>query len=213
MYRVIEKYPSAVVSKITGSYVTEYEWLLDNPDKVLGDEYQRIYRNFWAMNAAFPTPAFCSTYFSMLDNALNNPQNPPTLTHVVKTLYPLTERVTKRGKREPFPPFSFATKLLHMTNTALPVYDKWVVGFYFLRKPTVTKRGGGVDGQIADYIKLHDFLIEEYARILQKGLLSKAIQEFETRKSRRFSKEKIIDSLIWAFGGNGLLQTKEVIYE
>lgn len=167
MYRVIEKFPGAVLSKITSSYVTEYEWLLDNPDKVLGDEYQRKYRNFWAMNAAFPTEAFCNTYFSMLDNALKNPKHQTTLTHVVKTLYPLTGRTTQRGSVEPFPPFSFATKLLHMTNTALPVYDKWVVGFYFLRKPTLTKKRR-VDGQIADYIKLHDFLIEEYARILKK---------------------------------------------
>jgi hypothetical protein len=213
MYRVIEKCASAVVSKIGPSHVTEYEWLLDNPDKILGDKYQRIYRNFWAMNAAFPTPAFCDKYFSLLDKALKSPQNPPTLTDVVKTLYPFTVRTTDRGKTEPFPPFSFATKLLHMTNTTLPVYDKWVVGFYFLRKPTPTKRGGGVEGQIADYVKLHDFLIGEYARILGSGLLSEAIEEFENRKSRRFSKEKVIDSLIWAFAGNSLLQTKEAVYE
>lgn len=97
MYRVIEKYAVAVVSKIGHSYVTEYEWLLDNRDKVLGDEYQRIYRNFWAMNAAFPTPAFCDKYFSLLDNTLKSPQSPPTLTDVVKTLYPLTERITRAG--------------------------------------------------------------------------------------------------------------------
>jgi hypothetical protein len=212
MYRLIEKYAATIVKTITQDYVRKYDWLLENPDKALGTEYQGKYRDFWAMNAAFPTNDFCHAYFSTLDNALNKQKNLPSLTDIVNALYPFTKREGKNPKK-PFPPFSFATKLLHMTNTALPVYDRRVVGLYFFREPTLTKRRG-VAGQTADYVKLHDFLIEEYDRILKLGLLSNAIQEFENRLNpRRFSKQKIIDSLIWSFASSGAVQRKEVAYE
>ncbi len=212
MYRLIEKHAGIIVKRITQDFVRKYDWLVENADKVMGSEYQMKYRDFWAMNAALPSDEFCNAYFSTLHSALNKAKDTPSLTDIVKILYPFTERKGKNPKK-PFPPFSFATKLQHMTNTALPVYDKWVVGFYFFRVPKLTKTGG-VERQIADYIKIHDFLIEEYARVLDEGLLSRAIQEFESElKPRHFSKEKIIDSLIWAFAGNSLLQTKAVIYE
>jgi hypothetical protein len=212
MYRLIEKYAGIIVKRIPPDYVSKYDWLLENADKVMTSEYQMKYRDFWAMNAALPSDEFCSVYFSTLQSALNEAKDPPSLKDIVKILYPATERKGKNPKK-PFPPFSFATKLKHMTNTALPVYDKWVVGFYFLRVPTLTKTGG-IERRIVDYIKIHDFLVEEYARVLGEGLLSSAIQKFESElKPRHFSKEKIIDSLIWAFAGNNLLQTKAVIYE
>lgn len=206
MYKLIEKYATIVVSKIDQGYVNDYKWLLDNPNQVLRSYYQGKYRDFWGMNQSRLGDKFFNPYFATLNSALNNAT---TLTNVVNTLY--GSATQENGK--PYFAFSFATKLLHMTDTALPVYDSRVVAFYFFREPTrTTKRG--VPGLIADYVKLYDFLIEEYDRILKQSLLSKAIQEFETRfQSHGFSKEKIIDSLIWAFASSGLLQTKKVIYE
>jgi hypothetical protein len=206
MYQLIEKYAAVIVSKIDRGCVNDYKWLLDNPNQVLRSYYQGKYRNFWGMNQSRLGDKFFIPYFATLNSTLNNAT---TLTNVVNTLY--GSATQENGK--PYFAFSFATKLLHMTNTKLPVYDSRVVGFYFFREPTM-KKGGGLQGYIADFVKLHDFLIEEYDRILKQGLLSKAIDEFETRfQSHGFSREKIIDSLIWAFAGNGLLQTKEVIYE
>jgi hypothetical protein len=93
--------------------------------------------------------------------------------------------------------FSFATKLLHMTNQHSPIYDSQVTSFYFFQEPSTEV---GLQKRINGLVDFHGFLAQEYARVLKGGLLASAIQEFRLRlKPQRFTDEKIVDSLVWAF--------------
>jgi hypothetical protein len=84
-----------------------------------------------------------------------------------------------------------------MTNRHLPIYDSQVARFYFFQEPS---RELALQERINGFVALHDFLIEEYARVLKYGLLTSSIQEFRLRlKPQHFTDEKIVDSLIWAF--------------
>jgi hypothetical protein len=114
--------------------------------------------------------------------------------------------------------FSFTTKLLHMTNQHLPIYDSQVAAFYFFQEPDIKdpKDPQDLQRRIATLVTFHDFLRQEYRRVLQNNLLAPAIQEFRVRlSSQHFTDEKIVDSLIWAFVGlvwKGALQKGQIAY-
>jgi len=57
-----------------------------------------------------------------------------------------------------------------------------------------------LQGRINGFVAFHDFLVQEYARVLKCGLLAKAIQEYRRQLSPQLvTDEQIVDSLIWAF--------------
>jgi len=70
--------------------------------------------------------------------------------------------------------------------------------------------------RISAFVTFHDFLKQEYARVIQNNLLATAIQEFRLRLNPQlFTDEKIVDSLIWAFVGllwKGALQKGQIAY-
>jgi hypothetical protein len=70
--------------------------------------------------------------------------------------------------------------------------------------------------RIAGFVTFHNFLIQEYARVLQNGLLASAIQEFHLQLTpQHFTDEKIVDSLIWAFVKllhKGALLNGQIVY-
>jgi hypothetical protein len=65
-------------------------------------------------------------------------------------------------------------------------------------------------------VAFHGFLTQEYARVLNGGLLASAIQEFRLRLNpQHFTDEKIVDSLIWAFVAllrKGALPKGQIVY-
>ncbi len=84
-----------------------------------------------------------------------------------------------------------------MTNQHSPIYDSQVATFYFFQEPSTDV---GLQQRIDSLVAFHSFLAEEYARVLKGGLLASAIQEFRLRlKPQRFTEEKVVDSLVWAF--------------
>jgi len=113
MYDHINHYAQMVVGTIPPEHVTDYEWLVLNVGQASTPDYQKRYRRFWAMNVAQLSPAFYATYFSTLAAAMSQP---PTLSSVAETLHAASAR--KKGQKRL--QFSFATKLLHMTKSALP---------------------------------------------------------------------------------------------
>jgi hypothetical protein len=141
------------------------------------------------MNAAQLSPAFYTAYFGALTAAISNA---PTLSSVAQTLHAASARQNGQKSLQ----FSFATKLLHMTNQHLPIYDARIAAFYFFATPA----NKDLQRRINRFVSLHSFLIAEYARVLNGGLLASAIQEFRLRLNpQHFTHEKIVDSLIWAF--------------
>jgi hypothetical protein len=208
MYSLLNKCAEKVVSAIQTidpKHVLKYDWLRQHVDQVTTPEFQKNYRFYWAMNPARLSPEFYAAYFDALNAAMSNP---PTLSSVVQTLYAVSAR--QDGERSL--QFSFATKLLHFPNPHSPIYDSQVAAFYFFQEPTTNDLQKRIDGLVA----FHNFLGEEYARILKNGLLAHAIEEFRTQlKPLHFTDEKIVDSLIWAFVSflrKGALPERRTIY-
>lgn len=197
MYDLINQFAQTVVSAIPPDHVTEYEWLLQNVDRVTMPDYQERYRRYWAMGVARLNAAFYATYFNELSLAM---RQAPSLQVLSQTLHVASTNSKGRQSLQ----FSFATKLLHMTNQQLPIYASEVAAFYFFQEPEIKKPKEPQDLQrrIGVFVTFHDFLRQEYARVFKNNLLATAIQEFRVRlKPQRFTDAKIVDSLIWRFVG------------
>lgn len=210
MYDLINQFAQTVVGTIPPEHVMDYEWLLQNVGQASTPDYQRRYRRFWAMNAAQLSPAFYATYFGTLTAAASQP---PTLSSVAQTLHAASARQNGQKSLQ----FSFATKLLHITNPHLPIYDSQVAAFYFFVEPDRNpKDPNDFQRRISKFVTFHDFLKQEYSRVLQYNLLATAIQEFRSRLTpKHFTDEKVVDSLIWAFVAHlwkGGLQKGQIAY-
>lgn len=190
MYSLINQHSKEVVESVPVDFVVVYEWLLQNTNsqQIESPAYQQKYRNFWAMNGALLSSTFYSAYFRTLGEAMHQM---PTLRSVVQTLY---FEPTHRDGRKSIQ-FSFATKLLHMADRRSPIYDARVADFYFFQPRAKT-----FESRVSELLEFHEFLTEEYARVLRDGLLANSIQEFRSLHSATcWTDEKIIDSLVWAF--------------
>jgi hypothetical protein len=207
MYDLINQFAQTVVSTIAikPAHVTDYEWLLQNVGQATQPNYQKKYREYWGMDAAQLSPAFYTAYFGALNSARTNM---PTLSSLVQALYAASAR--KKGQKSL--QFSFSTKLLHMTNQRIPIYDSRIAAFYFFATPA----NKTLQRRINRFASFHSFLIGEYGRVLQNNLLATAIQEFKRQLNpQHFTDEKIVDSLIWAFVGllrKGALMNRQIFY-
>lgn len=206
MFGLIEAHCQNVVASIHPAHVREYDWLVENLHRVGQLEYQARYRKFWAMNAARLSPSYCAEYFRRLEAAA---RSLPALGSLVTDLYKVPAQAKGRQSLQ----FSFATKLLHMQDRHSPIYDSQVAAFYFFREPD---RALDLQQRVKRLEDFHAFLRREYARILADGLLTKSIAAFRAKfKPLRFTEEKVIDSLIWAFVSrlrNGGLGDGSIVY-
>jgi hypothetical protein len=210
MYSLINRFAQTVVSTIPPDHVTEYEWFLQNVGQATMPDYKKRYRRYWSMNAARLSPSFHISYFGVLNAALTQT---PTLSSIAQTLHAAS--INSKGRQSL--QFSFATKLLHMTNPQLPIYSSEVTAFYFFVEPEINRKDpNDLQRRISALITFHDFLKQEYARVLQNKLLAASIQEFRLRlKPKLFTDEKIVDSLIWAFVAflwNSALPSRQITY-
>lgn len=183
--------------------VTEYDDLVTNLHKVATQPYQDRYGVYWVMQ--YPDQAWRKVYFQELQTALLNPANPPNLAVLATKLY-----ATPTNARGQSNQFSFITKLVHMVDRHSPIYDSRVAAFYFFQRPDPGPT------QIQDYVNFHTFLVQEYRRVLQNGLLCHSIQSFRQRFApKQFTDERVIDVLIWGYVGlleNGALTSSQITY-
>lgn len=144
--------------------------------------FQKQYKGYWTMGRQ--SQEFYRLYFRLLQESKCNKSS--DVKGVVQRLYDGENRVH----------FSFATKLVHMCNPHLPVYDSVVRAFFFL--PEHAKDG---EVKVQALLKDYEFLIEEYGRVIRNELLGKAIGVVRTQcgTSADLTDEKVIDALIWTF--------------
>jgi len=205
MYHIINKYSDSIISSISSGHVNSYDWLLTNINNIGDSDYRRKYKVFWRLNTARLSDSFCERYFELLEETMSSNLN---IQEVSERLY---LKQTHNGRRSL--QFSFASKLLHMTDPKLPIYDSMISAFYFYNEPKRTK---DAKERISGLAGFHDFLTNEYCRIISDGLLSPAIKQFRRKlQPKTFTDQKVVDSLLWAFvsmqKGNGL-STKKMIY-
>jgi hypothetical protein len=203
VYLVINAFHETTISEIDPQYVAQYERIREKVAEIDSEHYRRDYRDFWVMNRSQLSKRFYTTYFGLL--------KAPTaheLPGLCDALYEVSSRLD--GKRTL--QFSFATKLVHIQNPHLPIYDSRVARFYLFRAPS----GGTVEERTKKLTALHNFLIAEYARVIHNGLLAPAIGAFRDRfKPRLHTDEKIIDWLIWALVGlaeDGAVLDGRIVY-
>jgi len=206
MYRLINDFAQPVVDSLPRDFLQNYEWLVQNVAQADELSYRKAYRRFWAMGPAQLSSNFYTAYFRSLKSSIGQPRE---LRDIIQSLY---ESSTRRNGDQSIQ-FSFATKLVHMTNRRLPIYDSRIAQFYCFQIPAGKM---GLQDRIDKCMGIYAFLIQEYGRVLERGLLTVAIQEFRRQfNPRNITDEKIVDSLIWAFvtllNKEGLLK-KAVVY-
>lgn len=190
MYHLINNHIQQILQSIHNAHIIEYDWLVQNVQQVVDPLYQNRYITFWRLNAARLSQNYCQIYFQQLQAGLNNP---PQIGILANQLYQIPTHNNGRQSLQ----FSFCSKLCHMLNRQIPIYDAMIRAFYFVTEPD---RNLLVPQRINDYVQFHQFLINEYNRILNQGLLAPSIQAFRGHfNPQNFTDIKVIDSLIWAF--------------
>jgi hypothetical protein len=191
MYHLINSHIEEILQSIRQDHVTDYDFLVQNIDRLQTPFYQAAYKNYWRLNVARLCDDFCRVYFDRLQSSLRD--GVPQIGELVKELH---ETPTHEGGRKSLQ-FSFCSKLCHMIDRQIPLYDSRIRNFYFYTEPD---RKLSLQQRVDGYVHFHNFLIEEYRRVLSERLLSGAIQAFRQRfRPKHFADVKVIDSLIWAF--------------
>jgi hypothetical protein len=152
---------------------------------------QRLYRDYWRMNVARLGDRFYARYFQLL--AHGQRAGSVDIGAVAREL----EGVAEEGKRRSLQ-FSFASKLAHMVDPRVPVYDSFVAAFYFYDPPTSDRP---LAERLDGLLTFHGFLRREYERIIRAGLLREAIEALRNQFQLADSlcDERIIDWLLWGW--------------
>jgi hypothetical protein len=179
-----------ILRAVGPAHVAQYDWLVQNIHQVTEPQYQRKYKGFWRLSGAGSSHTYCHAYFQFLQAGLNS--NVLHLNILAHELYRIPPNTNRQALQ-----FSFCTKLCHMLNREMPIYDSRIPIFYHFVEPL---RGLPVGQRIAGYVQFHQFLFKEYNRVLNEGLLAPPIQTFRQHLGpQHFTDIKVIDSLIWAF--------------
>ena len=205
MYSLINKNINDILKSIERDHVKKYDWLIENIHQIESSNYQTSYKTFWRLHGAGLSSEYCSTYFQFLKQHL---QEPIKIKELIKSLF--KEPVNSSGRKSL--QFSFISKMLHMADRHLSIYDSLISSFHFFEP----NRGLSFEERVDELISFYEFLNFEYNRILKNSLLQESIETFRERfKPIHFTDEKIIDSLIWAFTSyafNGAVINKSVVF-
>jgi hypothetical protein len=208
MYATIEKFQETIINAVVSEDVSEYDWLIQNLGSASTGDYQQKYKSFWTMNVARLSGSFHTAYFSALCTAQAQAQA-LVLGGLCRMLYESSTRSNGVKTLQ----FSFATKLLHMVNPRLPIYDSRIARFYLFQEPSADQP---LERRIDGFCAFYSFLANEYARIIASGQLGGAIASFRQRLApQKHTDEKILDWLIWTFVGrvdDGALLNGQVVY-
>jgi hypothetical protein len=230
MYRLINQNRDAVIAEFEridkrrhdlSVYRQLREDLISGRIDVASDgEFQQRYRRYWGMRG-WLSDAFVARYFELLaERTRSGESDVGTIVRDLSRPEPINDQApvrklanAEKAKKESLQ-FSFATKLAHMVNPRLPLYDSFVAAFYFHNRPS----SGPGPKRLAALLAFHDFLRRESARVIRDGLLGGALQEFRAhfQISDAVCDERIVDWLVWAWVSllrGGAQQRGEALYE
>ena len=171
------------------------------------EEYRKKYSWYWALNGAGLGKEFRDAYFCELERLKGSKADAETVEAVARRLWDVPVNGSGRRSLQ----FSFASKLVHVINPDLPIYDSRVEDFYFLPP---TPASGKLEAKMESY----RFLVEEYDRVLAGGTLEPSIEAFRRKfavESACYSDVRVIDTLIWKFAAvlrSGAVQNRVVAY-
>lgn len=210
MYSVLNRQIEPLLASIAkDGGLDQYRYLMDTfrrTDTARDVQFQRTYRSYWQMGAARLGDEFCEAYFALLEEL--KAFEHADVGRIAVRLY----NVASNSKGERKLHFSFSTKMIHMLQPERPVYDSLVAQFYFLSEDGTT-----FDEKLKSRLESYQFLVAEYRRLLNGGLLAPSITAFRERFTfaDTFTDTKIIDTLIWRFAAmltGGALKSGSVKY-
>ena len=171
------------------------------------DAFQKTYKDYFKLGRVLSSE-WIQDYFRLMNGGVDGlrPRQDERLRGNHNEVTDLLLRVIHhlRGvyfdcKKKDRVDFSFSTKLLHVLNPDLPIYDSTVREFYCLRGVS----GGNADARIRKCAPLYKHLISEYQCVLDTDALAGPIAAFRRRFRGRgeevFTDIKVIDTLIWRF--------------
>jgi hypothetical protein len=199
MYSVINQNIDHILKELAEKEkdLKTYSWLLEHiTEGIVSEdmEYQKKYRNFWRMR--FLSEHYCRQYFRYLEHNKKRDLIEPVA--VCRALQHASQQKRDDGLIDIIQ-FSFATKLTHMVDQKLPIYDNTVKSFFFLQEP---KSSLPFEDRLRGYDSIYRFLLQEYQRVLERNLLQPSMRAFRQRFPPdvfRNSDVKVIDWLIWTF--------------
>ena len=191
VYQLINDSIDQVLYCITEKHVPGYNYLIQNIDKVAESDYQERYKKYWRLYGAGLSQDYCTAYFQHLEAGLKGTL--PKIDVLTNQLYKIPTSPNKLTLQ-----FSFCSKLCHMLNRHLPIYDSQIKNFYGLFKRPSSRLP--IEQRIEAYVGFYEFLSNEYTRVLTEGVLSPSIKLFRQEfDSQYFTNEKVVDSLIFAY--------------
>ena len=215
MYLLINKYIEQLLEGLNQELAIQpyinLRRILYETDVSQNIEFQANYKSYWKMIRWITNEDFYNEYFRLMEE-LKNQENQENLSVevVVRHLYIFPTDNNGELKLQ----FSFSSKLVHIIKPSLPIYDSRVSDFYFL--PDIE---GDIDERIEIFISSYNFLVKEYARILQAGLLNEAIEHFRKHFhiQNEYTDVRTIDTLIWRFvsfaRSEGAIRDGIILYE
>jgi hypothetical protein len=195
MYELISQHLHQLIGTVKPKEdIDPYVWMireLPNRDVAHDEEFQKKYSAYWALNGAGLGQTFRSEYFSLMEREKRSHMT--DVAGVTRKLY----EIPVNSKNKKALQFSFATKLVHMVNPTLPVYDRMVETFYFLPR----SYAGETEKKLENLLLSYRFLVKEYDRILREKFLNETLETFRRHFCLQpsYSDQKIIDTLIWKF--------------
>ena len=177
MYSALNHHIGPLLTSIANAGgLDQYKYLIDafrRTDTTKDEQFQRVYRSYWQMGAARLSDGFCNAYFGLLEELKAFDRT--DVDSVAIRLFNIASN--SKGKRKLH--FSFSTKMVHMLQPDAPVYDSLVAQFYFL-----AEEGSTFDERLRNRLDSYRFLVNEYRRVLNEGLLAPSITTFRARFTR-----------------------------
>lgn len=211
MYRIIDRNIDVLLKNINfGKHIAPYQQICTDftcrQSETLS--FKTIFKNFYQLKAARLSQDFCEKYFLLLESCRDHGDIRGE--SIVRSLLAIPSNSSGKCAVH----FSFSTKLAHTLNNDLPIYDSKVSDFYFLPKINLS---WDAERKIEEYMLQYRFLVDEYKRIIDDGLMSLSISLFrrEFDQGALLTDAKVIDTLIWrcaSFLRSGAIRNGDIKY-
>jgi len=193
MYNLINGNIEILLDSLKEEYVDEYEEIVERLNDVGQQEFQADFLRIWQVGRSLPRGQCRDLFFQRFTELVADPPEGPN--GMLDSIPLLADELARNNNRRI--PFSACTKLAHMIDNDLPIYDSRIKAFYFWEGP----KGTDVDERIRSYMTFYQMLKDEYQRIQDYKLLSPAIAAFRAQFDRNLTPVRKIDFLIWAWVG------------
>ena len=163
-------------------------------DIVNNDEFQKVYKRFYVLNAGGLGQKLIDRYFELLEQKETDLKN---------ILVELSKIPRLNGK--PAILLSFASKLIHTIDNSQPIYDSRVAKIFNIELNYSIE---DVNERINDRLATYNLLKKKFSEILANQEVKKIIHGFKEGLRVDIGEVKMLDFILWKLGGELLAKAK-----